>query len=73
MIGNSSPGIVFWEVDKPTVNTTDEMNGPYCGSGGGWSEAGPLEEEQKKLEFQKRLHIVCHSIEIGEQDGMFSL
>lgn len=38
----------FLAVDKPTVNTTDEMNGPYCGSGGGgWSEACPLEEGQK--------------------------
>lgn len=36
----------FLAVDKPTVNTTDEMNGPYCG---GWSEACPLEEGQKNL------------------------
>lgn len=46
LIGNSSPGIVFLTFDKPTVNTTNEMNGPLCG-GSGWSAADPLKEEQK--------------------------
>lgn len=36
----------FLAFDKPTVNTTNEMNGPLCG-GSGWSAAGPLKEEQK--------------------------
>lgn len=31
----------FLAFDKPTVNTTNEMNGPICG-GSGWSAAGPL-------------------------------